>query len=453
MEKDLRGHPASEVLVAPESDRERLRGWLEDTTAEALQSFVCWGPDESRIPLLLRLRRIGNPTRYHLLEEVRSGSRGVEPDDGERAARRERLIAVGSLARGIAHDFNNSLTAIFGYMDLARGQLAPQHPATASLDKAVQAARSASTVTRSLLAYTRQSEGAFGEVDLGRMLEEAHAVLRRLLPSSLVLDMELPAEGEVLVYGDEVRLQQMLLILTGGAREEVGRQGRLSFSLRRHEAGADRQRPVELAVRYGPEPGEGGGVLRGEPRILLPPHLGDTEGLSLLHRIVVAHRGRLYMDKTPEGGRRFRILLPELGRGPHEELRPRRPGHGLVVVAEDDGFVRSILLSQLRAAGYEVVEAADGMEVLRVWEQHRHRRPVVVLDLDLPLRSGLDCARVIRRQDPSATIILMTGDPGLAETETPADPVSLLQKPFPVADLLRLVETHASPIPSPEDEA
>ena len=73
-------------------------------------------------------------------------------------ARSERLEALGRLTGGIVHDFNNLLFVITGQVELARRQLAPEHPAFARLAPALQAAERAAALTRQLLAFGRGAD-------------------------------------------------------------------------------------------------------------------------------------------------------------------------------------------------------------------------------------------------------------------------------------------------------
>ena len=75
-----------------------------------------------------------------------------------------------------------------------------------------------------------------------------------------------------------------------------------------------------------------------------------------------------------------------------------------VLVVDDDTTVREVVVSYLRAAGHEVVEAADGEEALS--RQSDHRADLVVLDLMLPGMSGLDVCRRLRATGDVPIIML-----------------------------------------------
>jgi len=80
-----------------------------------------------------------------------------------------------------------------------------------------------------------------------------------------------------------------------------------------------------------------------------------------------------------------------------------------VLVVDDDTTVREVVVSYLRAAGHDVVEAADGEQALS--SQSDRRADLVVLDLMLPGISGLDvCKRLRAASDVPIIMLTARGD-------------------------------------------
>ncbi len=78
-----------------------------------------------------------------------------------------------------------------------------------------------------------------------------------------------------------------------------------------------------------------------------------------------------------------------------------------VLVVDDDPQVRELLAEYLRAKAYEVLEAATGGEALR---RLREDRPhLVLLDIMLPDRSGLEVLQEMKMIDPAVAVIMVTG--------------------------------------------
>ncbi len=139
------------------------------------------------------------------------------------------------------------------------------------------------------------------------------------------------------------------------------------------------------------------------------------------------------------------------------DLRPRRssdpstgppplndatgPGTaGVVLFAVADTFIRSILLTGLKAAGHEITVASELRELLRLCAEFESRHPVLVVDSILDgMGNGKGAAR-IRAEFPSLPVILMsTGSKELTEIEE-GPMLTVIHKPFPIARLLEKIE-------------
>ncbi len=104
-----------------------------------------------------------------------------------------------------------------------------------------------------------------------------------------------------------------------------------------------------------------------------------------------------------------------------------------VLLLEDDEAVRNLVVQVLRAKGYGVETAADGLEALAKLETQRF--DVVLADKNVPRLSGLDVARKVRERWPEVAVVLMTAFPeASALVNAPVD--GYLAKPFRGLDTL-----------------
>jgi two-component system response regulator PilR (NtrC family) len=77
-----------------------------------------------------------------------------------------------------------------------------------------------------------------------------------------------------------------------------------------------------------------------------------------------------------------------------------------ILVVDDEEVIRDVLGTLLERQGYDVSAAADGSEALSLFDPDTF--DVVLLDLMLPDRSGLEVLREIRRRDPDAVVVIVT---------------------------------------------
>lgn len=122
-----------------------------------------------------------------------------------------------------------------------------------------------------------------------------------------------------------------------------------------------------------------------------------------------------------------------------------RPGRRILVV-DDDAQVRGFVAGLLRAAGYDVVTAADGAEALTCIA--RQRPDVVLLDLAMPVMDGWQVLRTLRVQRVNVPLVFMSaGHNARLEAERHgAD--GYLGKPFTRAELIAAVVCFVSAVPS-----
>ena len=279
-----------------------------------------------------------------------------------------------------------------------------------------------------------------------------------MLPASIEITEQVTDGPKTWVKADETQLQQVLMNLAVNARDAMPEGGQLRISLQPAAAEGAKPSPDQAA---GEGDGRGGVMLVVEDtgtgmspevrqRVFEPFFTtkgrgqGTGLGMSVIHGIVTDHGGEIQVDSTPGAGTRVAIHLPrcdpDQAPAAASPTEARKPGRGeLILVVDDDEHVRSIVTSVLRSQGYEVVQAGDGEEAMAVLDGCQRALHLVLLDLDLPRRSGLSCLEEIRRTKGRIPVILMTGqvdvDPGNRFTGSEL----VLNKPFQMSDLLGLI--------------
>ncbi len=114
-----------------------------------------------------------------------------------------------------------------------------------------------------------------------------------------------------------------------------------------------------------------------------------------------------------------------------------------VLIADDASFMRQMIRDIIEPEGYEVVgEASDGVEVV---EKFRELHPdLVMMDIVMPKRSGIDAVKAIKAEDPTAAVVMCSalGQETLVMEAIQAGAKDFIVKPFkPDAVITTLAKT------------
>ncbi len=366
----------------------------------------------------------------------------------------QKLDAVGQMAGGIAHDFNNILTAISGFATLMLMKMSPEDPLRRNTEHIISAAERAATLTKSLLSFSRKDTIDPKPTCLKKIIDSVHNLLTRLISEEISLYVE-HTEHDITVMADSGQIGQVLINLVANARDAMPQGGRVcigtsvvKMNRMRRSAGVHDNNDLYAVLSVSDT---GTGI---EPhireKIFEPffttkgPGKGTGLGLSLIHGIVQQHKGHIDVSSEPGKGTEFRISLPlfhadsavsgEKGQGHLPVMR----GTETVLLVEDDDAVRHYLSECLCHHGYTVMEASDGGEAVSIFRNHHQRIEVVLTDVIMPVKNGLQVHHEIKRIRPDSRVLFMSGyTSGVFESKGIVDNGSkLLMKPVPPHILL-----------------
>src|SRR5262245_7463710 len=151
---------------------------------------------------------------------------------GEQQLRQaQKMEAVGRLAGGIAHDFSNVLTVIIGATERLMDRLPPGSGSHTDAETIRKNCDRAASLTRQLLAFSRQQVLAPQPLDLGELVSSTGHLLKQLIGEDMYLRVE-AEEGLWPVEADPVQIEQVLMNLALNARDAMPAGGTLTLSLR-----------------------------------------------------------------------------------------------------------------------------------------------------------------------------------------------------------------------------
>jgi two-component system, cell cycle sensor histidine kinase and response regulator CckA len=370
----------------------------------------------------------------------------------------QKMESVGRLAGGIAHDFNNLLTVINGTVELILSDAGHHEPLRGDLSAIREAGDRAATLTRQLLALSRQQILSPQVVDLRALLQDLHRILQRLIGEDIELRLSLASDlGRVKV--DPSQFEQVILNLAVNARDAMPNGGTLLIEA--HDVGIDAAANLvfdaERTVRSGPDvriavSDTGTGMDEHtrdrifEPFFTTkPPGKGTGLGLSTVHGIVQQSGGSITVYSEVGLGTTFTILLPRVDdlsartKAPRVADVPR--GSEAILVVEDERPVRDLTTRILSSAGYHVLEAGGGDEALLVLKRHKGMVHLALTDVVMRGMNGRELATRLRELQPSIKVLYTSGytDHSILRHGVLEHGRCFISKPFTAIELRRKV--------------
>jgi PAS domain S-box-containing protein len=362
----------------------------------------------------------------------------------------QKLEAVGLLAGGIAHDFNNLLQVIGGNANLALVPDSQPGDREAALGAIVAAVGQAGQLTRQLLTFGRRQALRWERVELNRLVTTHLAMIRRLLPENIHIDLR-AAPQPVVTEADKGQIEQVLLNLSLNARDAMPDGGQLSIAIEpvvldATTAGQLCQRPAGPFVRITvSDTGQGmtAAVLERvfEPFFSTKPlDRGSGLGLAVVYGIIRQHGGHIAARSEPGQGTQFVVLLPRETReraatvAPAPEPAPddEEPVAATILLAEDNDAVRRVAEKVLGLAGARVIAVGDGQQAVDRFAADPGQFDLLFLDIMMPRLSGFEVAARCRSLRPDISVLFASGyaaeSLGDKSEITANDPI--LRKPY-----------------------
>ena len=224
--------PRLEELFPDAASWQSFRTGIEASGSLRLAELTMRKPEGSELLVFANVTLLGGG------KGVPSGMQGELSDLTEkrhleeRLSQTQRMEAVGRLAGGIAHDFNNILTAIVGYASLLEGENDLSDSVRDDLEGIRKAAGKASSLTRQLLAFSRQQAVSPRRLDTNEIIRDMEKMLGRILGESITFTLNLEPSAPP-IYADPSQVEQVLVNLVVNAKDAMPDGGRLLVSTRR----------------------------------------------------------------------------------------------------------------------------------------------------------------------------------------------------------------------------
>ncbi len=339
----------------------------------------------------------------------------------------QKLESIGRLAGGVAHDFNNLMAIVLANIDFLRQtlmqEIGERDELIESMNSIELAAKRASDLTRQLLGFARRGKYENRPMDISLIFEEAVGFIRRSFDPSIIILVNI--QPNLIVTGDSVQLHQVLMNLCVNARDAMPIGGTLTI---KGSLTTVREEQALKIPSLLPGPyvlltvqDTGLGMDKDTCKKIFEPffttkELGKGSGLGLatVYGIIKNHGGHIEVDSAVGQGTTFSVYLPtadmvsrELSAKPTLSIAPAIGS--TILFVEDVETERKTTTKLLERLGYQVIEAQDGREAVKLFMKHRQEIKLVLLDMILPNLSGTETFRWLRKIDPQIKVLITSG--------------------------------------------
>ena len=342
----------------------------------------------------------------------------------------QRLESLGRLAGGIAHDFNNMLNVILNYTDFVEEATNSNPAIQADLGEIRSAGKRAARLTQQLLRLAGREALRPEPIDLAQEIASMEGRLRSMLPPNGRLQVVIP-NSLSLVLGDPTMLNEVLGILVDNAVHAMPSGGEVVIEA------MDLVVTPDIALRQ-PDLTVGKYVLMSvsdtgvgmdeetraralEPFFSTRVTVGGGLGLPTAYGLLRQSGGTLVIESTTGAGTTVEVYLPAAteapataasvssapnGDQPRQKLKARQLD--MILLLDHDDLARTRTADILIRNNFEVVEARDGDEALRVAVGEQARLKLVVIDRVMGSMLDTRLPDVLKALLPGAKMILMS---------------------------------------------
>jgi len=375
----------------------------------------------------------------------------------EQLRQSQKMEAVGQLAGGIAHDFNNLLTVIKGYSQLSLLELKEGDPLKANIEEIQKASQRAADLTRQLLAFSRRQILDIKVLNLNTILQDLDRMLHRILGEDIELIYGL-AEDLGKVKTDPGQIEQVIMNLAVNARDAMLSGGKLIIETANLELDETYAR-----THIGATPGHyvmvsvsdtGCGMSSEVKERIFEPFFTTKEkgkgtglGLSTVYGIVKQSGGYIWVYSEPGCGTTFKIYVPRVEDESSDLDHKEDTAHSLfggetILLVEDEPSVRGLAVRVLREQGYTLLEASNGDEALRIFQEQKDKKiSLLMTDVVMPQMGGKELSNRLKILQSDIKVLFISGytDDAIVHRGVLEPGTNFLQKPFSPAALAHKV--------------
>ncbi|MFC1557934.1 response regulator [candidate division KSB1 bacterium] len=374
----------------------------------------------------------------------------------EELTQAQRLESVGRLTCGVLHDFNNRLSSIMGWAELLKinnSDILPKDKK--AIDAIIENTKMAVNLSKKLLGFVRKRKYNPVLININKVLKETMKIDENIFAKNIELEYNL--ENKInLIKADEGQIQQVITNLIINANDAIAGEGIINLSTENVTINSKPKYINKLKVKSGKYiklsiTDDGIGMSDETKSKIFNPffttkELGKGTGLGLATTQEIVKELKGYIDCRSEVGKgtTFSIYFPVSSEYKSINIKKEKKnikGTGTILIVDDNRDIRKVLKMQLELLGYKSLQASNGYEAMKVFEDNRNRIDLVLLDLIMPLMDGMETFRHLKKIKSDINVLILTGDIQDEKVEKMLNEGAkgFIKKPFQLSNLSNII--------------
>jgi len=349
----------------------------------------------------------------------------------------QKMEAVGTLVGGLAHDFNNIIVGIIGSFNLIELLIKDEtfrnkNEIEDYIQVGLDSSQRSSHLIKQLLTFSQKHELLLESIDLNNSLNHILSICQNSLPKSVLLDFKIE-DKPLYVMAEPYQIEQVLLNLCINAshamtimRPHNSDQGgtltvstsiinkdNLNYEIPSQSNKYNKWVSIDVFDT-------GIGMDDNTLKRLFDPFFttktqdqGTGLGLATSYSIIKQHNGFIKVSSELTKGSKFSIFLPygiEVFQNfDNEKSKTLVPGHGTILVIDDEEFILKIASGILSQCGYKTITAKRPEEGIEIYREQHDSISAVLLDLSMPGKSGFEVYKKLEEINPNVRALLSSG--------------------------------------------
>ncbi|NUM81186.1 response regulator [bacterium] len=360
----------------------------------------------------------------------------------EETSQHQRMESLGRLAGSISHDLNNIFTPILLNLNLIKSDINDPN-IREILNKIDSYIRKGTKLVKRVLAFSHGKINTFEPevVKINQIIREVRNLIENSFPQSIAFVFN-NENKDVNIWGDSNQLFQVFMNLLLNARDAMPNGGILKIDISTTAIGEQPWICITVSDT-------GIGIPEEKLDKIFEPFFttkenGNGIGLATVNAIVKQHTGFVDVKSTVGYGSSFYVYLPMHITNNTAETNPdaRRQ---FILIVDDEIELCYLFKTMLEVEPYDVIIAHNGHEALEIFQSRYREIRLIITDIRMPNKDGIDLIEAVRKIDPDCKVIIASANDLIHHqnrlSKIDADIQGFLLKPFQREELLSTVST------------